>query len=45
MESVTPEEMVAQAFAIAVRSVSSLFEPDTVRQDVIPLNSMHTSTL
>ena len=41
---VTPEAMVAQAFVVAVRRVNSSVDPEAVRQDVMPLNSMQTST-
>ena len=42
--NVTPEEMVAQAVVVAVRSASCSVSAEAVPQDVIPLNSMQTST-
>jgi len=44
MESVTPEEIVAQALVWAVRSANSSVDPEAMRQEVMPLNSMQTST-
>jgi hypothetical protein len=44
MDSVTPEAMPAHAFEIPVRNAKASVEPDVVRQEVRPLNSMHTST-
>ena len=43
LESVTPEEIMAQAFSVAVRSASSLVLAEAVRQDWRPWNVMQTS--
>jgi hypothetical protein len=44
IESVTPEEICAQAFVVAVRSANSFVDPEAVRHALFPLNCMHTST-
>jgi len=42
LESVTPEEIWAQAFSVAVRSASSRVLADAVRQAWFPRNVMQT---
>jgi hypothetical protein len=43
LESVTPEEIWAQAFSVAVRSASSRVLAAAVRQVLFPRNVMQTS--
>lgn len=41
-ESVTPDEICAQAFSVAVRRASSRVRAEAVRQALRPWNVMHT---